>query len=123
MHPSESDARAAGSATTAPAGDADLPTRRLTGEAKLKDIQHERLFQLSVDDGTRSFPPLKTEVEKDARRPPRRADRAARRGADRACTDQSDDRAPEACRCGSLAGGCAIAVAVLVVALLALAGA
>ena len=36
------------------------------GEAKLKDIQHERLYQLSLDDGARSFPPLKTEVERDA---------------------------------------------------------
>ena len=36
------------------------------GEAKLKDIQHEHVYQLSLDDGTRSFPPLKTEVEKDA---------------------------------------------------------
>ena len=36
------------------------------GEAKLKDIQHERLFQLSVDGEQHSFPPLKTEVEKSA---------------------------------------------------------
>ncbi len=33
------------------------------GEAKLKDIQHERLFELSLDD-TRTFPPLKTETPK-----------------------------------------------------------
>jgi hypothetical protein len=32
------------------------------GEAKLKDIQHERLYQLSIDDDSRSFPPLKTET-------------------------------------------------------------
>ncbi len=31
------------------------------GEAKLKDIQHERLYQLSHDDGL-SFPPLKIEA-------------------------------------------------------------
>ncbi len=35
------------------------------GEAKLKDIQHERLYELSLDD-TRSFPPLRTERPKDA---------------------------------------------------------
>jgi class 3 adenylate cyclase len=31
------------------------------GEAHLKDIQHEHVYQLSVDDGLASFPPLKTE--------------------------------------------------------------
>ena len=31
------------------------------GEAHLKDIQHEHVYQLSVDDGAASFPPLKTE--------------------------------------------------------------
>ena len=36
------------------------------GEAKLKDIQHERLFQLSVDGDQHSFPPLKTEVQKSS---------------------------------------------------------
>jgi class 3 adenylate cyclase len=30
------------------------------GEAHLKDIQHEHVFQLSIDDGPTSFPPLKT---------------------------------------------------------------
>jgi class 3 adenylate cyclase len=35
------------------------------GEAHLKDIQHEHVYQLSVDGGPREFPPLKTEpVEK-----------------------------------------------------------
>jgi class 3 adenylate cyclase len=32
------------------------------GEAHLKDIQHEHVFQLSVDGGPTSFPPLKTEA-------------------------------------------------------------
>jgi hypothetical protein len=31
------------------------------GEAHLKDIQHEHVFQLSIDGGPTSFPPLKTE--------------------------------------------------------------
>jgi Adenylate and Guanylate cyclase catalytic domain len=31
------------------------------GEAHLKDIQHEHVYQLSVDDGSATFPPLKTE--------------------------------------------------------------
>jgi class 3 adenylate cyclase len=31
------------------------------GEAHLKDIQHEHVYQLSLDDGQSSFPPLKTE--------------------------------------------------------------
>src|SRR3954452_22966661 len=34
-----------------------------TGEAKLKDIQHERLLQLSLDADQHLSPPLKTEVE------------------------------------------------------------
>jgi class 3 adenylate cyclase len=32
------------------------------GEAHLKDIQHEHVFQLSIDGGPTSFPPLKTEL-------------------------------------------------------------
>jgi class 3 adenylate cyclase len=32
------------------------------GEAHLKDIQHEHVYQLSVDDGSATFPPLKTET-------------------------------------------------------------
>jgi class 3 adenylate cyclase len=35
-------------------------TVRDLGEAHLKDIQHEHVFQLSLDDGPTSFPPLKT---------------------------------------------------------------
>jgi len=33
------------------------------GEANLKDIQHEHVFQLALDDGPASFPPLKTAPE------------------------------------------------------------
>jgi class 3 adenylate cyclase len=33
------------------------------GEAHLKDIQHEHVYQLSIDDGAASFPPLKTEPQ------------------------------------------------------------
>jgi hypothetical protein len=33
------------------------------GEAHLKDIQHEHVYQLSIDDGAASFPPLKTETQ------------------------------------------------------------
>jgi class 3 adenylate cyclase len=88
------------------------------GEAKLKDIQHEHVYQLSIDDGTRSFPPLKTEVEKDAgdllgerieRHVAERIERTFAAGAD-----------PQTAPMRLAAGGCAIAVAVLVVALLAL---
>ena len=32
------------------------------GEAHLKDIQHEHVYQLSVDGGPSEFPPLKTEA-------------------------------------------------------------
>jgi len=42
----------------------DLPERvsvRDLGQAHLKDIQHEHVFQLSIDGGPTSFPPLKTE--------------------------------------------------------------
>ena len=33
------------------------------GEAHLKDIQHEHVYQLSIDDGAASFPPLKTATQ------------------------------------------------------------
>jgi hypothetical protein len=49
--------------TRAPLGN-QLPegvSVRDLGEAHLKDIQHEHVYQLSVDDGAASFPPLKTE--------------------------------------------------------------
>src|SRR5262245_40061458 len=36
------------------------------GEANLKDIQHERIYQLSVDGGPSEFPPLKTETPKSS---------------------------------------------------------
>ena len=36
------------------------------GEAQLKDIQHERIYELAVDGGPTSFPPLKTETPKSA---------------------------------------------------------
>jgi class 3 adenylate cyclase len=36
------------------------------GEAQLKDIQHERIYELAVDGGPASFPPLKTEAPKSA---------------------------------------------------------
>ncbi len=36
------------------------------GEAQLKDIQHERIYELAVDGGPTSFPPLKTEAPKSA---------------------------------------------------------
>jgi class 3 adenylate cyclase len=38
----------------------DGVTVRDLGETDLKDIQHERIFQLALDDGPSSFPPLKT---------------------------------------------------------------
>ncbi|MBA3245595.1 MAG: adenylate/guanylate cyclase domain-containing protein [Actinobacteria bacterium] len=34
------------------------------GETQLKDLQHERIFELAVDGGPASFPPLKTEAPK-----------------------------------------------------------
>ena len=36
------------------------------GEAQLKDIQHERIYELAVDGGPTSFPPLKTDAPKGA---------------------------------------------------------
>jgi class 3 adenylate cyclase len=36
------------------------------GQQDLKDVQHERIFQLALDDGPDSFPPLKTETRKSA---------------------------------------------------------
>ena len=36
------------------------------GEAHLKDIQHERIYELALDGGPSSFPPLKTEAPKSA---------------------------------------------------------
>ena len=33
------------------------------GEAHLKDIQHEHVYQLSIDGGPSEFPPLKTAAE------------------------------------------------------------
>ena len=86
------------------------------GEAKLKDIQHERLFQLSVDGEQHSFPPLKTEVPKssddllDAR-----IDAFVEQQIAQAFSGTSSGKAP----IKAAAGGCAIAVAVLVVFLLA----
>ena len=36
------------------------------GQQDLKDVQHERIFQLTLDGGPESFPPLKTEAPKSA---------------------------------------------------------
>ncbi|MGI9112602.1 MAG: adenylate/guanylate cyclase domain-containing protein [Gaiellaceae bacterium] len=36
------------------------------GETRLKDLQHERIFELAVDGGPASFPPLKTEAPTSA---------------------------------------------------------
>jgi class 3 adenylate cyclase len=36
------------------------------GRQNLKDVQHERLFQLALDDQRKEFPPLKTAVEPSA---------------------------------------------------------
>ncbi len=36
------------------------------GEAELKDIQHERIYELSIDGDASSFPPLKTHTPKSA---------------------------------------------------------
>ena len=86
------------------------------GEAKLKDIQHERLFQLSVDGEQHAFPPLKTEVKQssddllDAR-----IDAFVEQQIAQAFTGGNPGKAPMK----AAAGGCAIAVAVLVVFLLA----
>jgi class 3 adenylate cyclase len=41
-------------------------TVRDLGQAHLKDVQHEHVFQVSVDDGPSDFPPLKTERKKSA---------------------------------------------------------
>jgi class 3 adenylate cyclase len=36
------------------------------GQQNLKDVQHERIYQLALDGGPDSFPPLKTETPKSA---------------------------------------------------------
>jgi class 3 adenylate cyclase len=36
------------------------------GQQNLKDVQHERIYQLALDTGPGSFPPLKTEAPKSA---------------------------------------------------------
>jgi class 3 adenylate cyclase len=36
------------------------------GNARLKDVQHERIFQLALTDGASEFPPLKTEASETA---------------------------------------------------------
>ena len=36
------------------------------GQQDLKDVQHERIFQLALDGGPTNFPPLKTEAPKSA---------------------------------------------------------
>jgi class 3 adenylate cyclase len=36
------------------------------GQQNLKDIQHERIFQLALEDGPREFPPLKTYPHEDS---------------------------------------------------------
>jgi hypothetical protein len=36
------------------------------GQQNLKDVQHERIYQLALDDGPASFPPLKAEKPKSS---------------------------------------------------------
>jgi class 3 adenylate cyclase len=46
----------------------DLPERvsvRDLGQAHLKDIQHEHVYELALDESSRSFPPLKAEDPQD----------------------------------------------------------
>ena len=49
------------------------------GQQHLKDVQHERIYQLAID-GDQSFPPLKTETPEERLGRARRPDRAPRRG-------------------------------------------
>ena len=53
------------------------------GQQNLKDVQHERIFQLALE-GDESFPPLKTEHAEELVGRAGRADRAPRRGDGRA---------------------------------------
>ena len=53
------------------------------GQQNLKDVQHERIFQLALDGGPKEFPPLKAEAAKSSSDLLGRADRASRRGHDR----------------------------------------
>ncbi len=76
------------------------------GEAKLKDIQHERLYELSLDD-TRSFPPLKTETPKSVdERLEERIEQFVERQLDRAFTGDDVSAKPVM---GLALGGLAIA--------------
>ena len=96
------------------------------GEAKLKDIQHEHIYQLSLDDGTRSFPPLKTEVPTDQAGKDagdllgERIERHVTERIERALMATKGSANIPTGATKAAVGGCAIAVAVLIVALLAL---
>jgi hypothetical protein len=75
----------------------------------------KRLYQLSLDDGTRSFPPLKTDVEKDAGDLlGERIEQHVLRQIEQAFTAEGESTT----FMRPAVGGCAIAVAVLVVMLL-----
>jgi class 3 adenylate cyclase len=89
------------------------------GEAKLKDIQHERLYQLSIDDDSRSFPPLKTETPKDSGDAlAERIQHHVERQIEQAFTSGSSGKAPMGLALGGLA---IVAIGLLILALVAVA--
>lgn len=89
------------------------------GEAKLKDIQHERLYELSLDDA-RPFPPLRTERPTDVgSRLEERIEQLVERQLDMAFTGEEGSAKPVM---GLALGGLAIAgFGLLLVVLFALA--
>ena len=65
------------------------------GEAQLKDIQHERIYELSVDGEASSFPPLKTDSPKTSGELlGERIQRRVERDIERAFLDDSEPKLP-----------------------------
>ena len=92
------------------------------GEAKLKDIQHERIYQLSLDDEHALVPAPEDRGRRSGKDAGdllgERIERHVTERIERALTATEGSAAERAMK--AAVGGCAIAVAVLVVALLAL---
>lgn len=93
------------------------------GEAQLKDIQHERIYELSVDGEASSFPPLKTQAPKSAGEAfAERIQRQVERNIEHAFREDSMPKVPVKLAASGLAiaalGLALLAVAVLAVILL-----
>jgi hypothetical protein len=81
------------------------------GETKLKDIQHEHVYQVSVDGGPTAFPPLKADRPKSAGETlAERIEAHVERELERAFTGESIATAPAR---AAAAGMTALAITVL----------